>query len=73
MQNNQSEVRALLQQIEQEYHSAQAALNDYAITSPHVFITTCLENMNRIHDNLQHIVGDDAIRLIVECIEALPD
>jgi RPA family protein len=70
---NQSEVSRLLQQIEQEYQAAQAALNGYAMTAQHAFITTRLENMSRIHDHLQQIVGVDAIKLIAERIEALSE
>ncbi len=73
MQNNQSEIGVLLQQIEQEYQAAQAAIHGYAVTSSHEFITVRLENMSRIHDHLQQIVGNDAIKLIAERLEALPE
>lgn len=73
MPSNQSEVRRLLQQIEQEYQSAQAALTGYAITAQHEFITARLENLSRAHNHLQQLVGADATRLMIECIEALPE
>lgn len=73
MPDNQSEVRRLLQRIEQEYQAAQAALNGYAVTARHDFITARLENMGRARDRLQQLVGDKATRLMAECIEALPD
>ena len=73
MQNNQSEIGTLLQQIEQEYQGAQTALNAYAVTAPHAFITARLEQIGRMHECLQQIVGEDAIRLIAERLEALPE
>jgi hypothetical protein len=73
MQNNQSEIRMLLQQVEQEYQAAQAALHGYAITSSHEFITARLENMGRLHEHLEQMVGADAIRLIAECLEVQPE
>jgi hypothetical protein len=71
--NNQSEVSRLLQQIEHEYQGAQTALNAYAVTAPHAFITARLEQIGRIHERLQQIVGEDAIRLVAERLEALPE
>lgn len=71
--NNQSEVSRLLQQIEREYQGAQTALNAYAVTAPHAFITVRLEQIGRMHEHLQQIVGEGAIRLIAERLEALPE
>jgi hypothetical protein len=71
--SNQSEVSRLLQQIEQEYQAAHTALDAYTVTAQHAFITARLENMSRIHDHLQQMVGADAIRLIAERLEALPE
>ena len=73
MQNNLSEVGAVLQQIEHEYQAAQAALHGYAVTSAHAFITARLEHMGRLHEHLEQMIGTDAIRLIAECLEALPE
>lgn len=70
MQRNQSEISALLRQIEREYQAAQAALHCYTVTSPHAFITARLEQMGRLHENLEQIVGKDAIGLIAERLEA---
>lgn len=70
---NQSDVSRLLQQIEREYQAAQAALHGYAVTASHEFITARLEQMSRIHDHLQQMVGADAIKLIAERLEALPE
>src|SRR5436853_964380 len=42
-------------------------------TSRHSFITTRMENMGVLHEQLQDLVGDKAIPLIAETIEALPD
>jgi hypothetical protein len=42
-------------------------------TSRHSFITARMENMGILHEQLQDLVGDEAIALITETIEALPD
>jgi hypothetical protein len=68
---SQSDVSRLLQQIEQEYQAAQAALHGYAMTAQHAFITARLEHMGRLHDHLEQMVGADAIRLIAERLEEL--
>lgn len=73
MQQHQSEIGAVLRQIEHEYQAAQTALHSYAVTSPHAFITARLERMGRLHEHLEQIVGADAIRLIAERLEALPE
>lgn len=73
MQHQRSEVSTLLQQIEYEYQAAQTALDDYTVTAPHAFITAHLEQISQIHEQLQQIAGQDAIRLIAERLEALPE
>ena len=73
VQNN-SEVACLLQQIRDEYVSAKRGLSDFAYgTAQHQFITQKTENMAKLHDQLQALVGDEAIPLIVEVLNSVPD
>jgi hypothetical protein len=64
-----SEVARLLSQISAEYEAAQRGLTglSYGI-SQHEFITARMENMGRIHNQLQSIVGDAAIAMIAETL-----
>lgn len=60
-----SEVARLLTQISEEYEAAQRGLYGLAYgTSKHEFITKRMENMGKIHSQLEAIVGDTAIALI---------
>lgn len=69
---NQSEVAHILQQIEMEYIAARRGLTDFAQSANHAAITARMEQMGMLHQDLQAIVGNDAIRLIAECLEAIP-
>ena len=72
-QSNQSDVARLLNQIEDEYLAAQRGLTGFAASATHAAITTRMENIGRLHEDLRAIVGDDAIRLLAERIKALPE
>ncbi len=62
-----SEVARLLEQISVEYEAAQRGLSGLAYgTVRHEFITARMENMGRIHDQLQTLVGDAAIAMIAD-------
>ena len=62
-----SEVTRLLSQIRAEYESAQLGLKGFTYgTSRHEFITARMENMGKIHNQLQRLVGDVAIAMIAE-------
>ena len=64
--SNKSEVARLMQQITEEYEAAQRT----AITAPHAYITTRMENMGKLQEELQQVVGEhDAMALLVEAIE----
>jgi hypothetical protein len=66
---NQSEVARLLEQINEEYEAAQRGLSGFAHGSAkHDFITARMENVGRLHNELQEIVGDEAIALVAERI-----
>lgn len=62
-----SDVARILAQISAEYEAAQRGLTglSYGI-SQHEFITAKMENMGRLHNELENIVGDQAIALIAE-------
>ena len=69
-QQNKSEVARLMQQITEEYEAAQRGLSGMAITAPHDFITARMENMGKLQEELQQVVGEhDAMALMVEAIE----
>lgn len=72
-QINQSEVMHLLSQIEAEYLAAQRGLIGFAESARHEAITARLENIGRLHEHLRAVVGDDATRLIAECLEKVPE
>jgi len=62
-----SEVAQLLSQIRAEYEAAQLGLTGFTYgTSRHEFITARMENMGKIHNQLQSLVGDVAIAMIAE-------
>ncbi len=69
-QETKSEVARLMRQITEEYESAQRGLSSMAITAPHAFITARMENMEKLREELQQVVGEqDAIALVAEALE----
>ena len=69
---NHSEIARILQQIETEYLAAQRGLTGLAQSARHAAISARMEHMGLLHKDLQAIVGNDAIRLIAERLEATP-
>ena len=69
---SQSEVVRILQQIEAEYIAAQRGLTGIAEGARHAAITARMENVGMLHEHLRAVVGDDATRLISECLENIP-
>jgi hypothetical protein len=66
---HRSEVARLLAQISAEYESAQRGMGDFAYgVAKHEFITARMENMGRLHIELQSIVGESAIALIADTL-----
>ncbi len=62
-----SEVARLLSQISNEYDAARNGLTGLAYGSAqHEFITARMENMGRLHNQLQNLVGDVAIAMIAD-------
>jgi len=70
---NQSEIARLLSQIETEYIAATRGLSGFAAGAKHEAITARMENLGKLHENLRAMVGDDAIRLMAERLETLPE
>jgi hypothetical protein len=69
-----SEVAALREQIAAEQIAARLGLEGLnSGTSRHEFITTRLEKIGALHQKLQNLVGDDAIALVAETMNAVPD
>src|SRR5215468_9215408 len=69
-----SEVARLLDQIREEYEAAMRGLSGLTQgTSRHSFITTRMENMGRLQSQLDELIGDNAIALVVTCLENCPD
>lgn len=70
---NRSEVARLLEQISAEYEAAQRGLKGFAYgSSKHDFITARMENVGRLHSELQAIVGDSAIALVADVLNNIP-
>ena len=67
-----SEVARLLAQISAEYEAAQCGLSGLAYgASQHEFITARMEHLGQLHNQLQSIVGDDAIGLVVDTLDRI--
>lgn len=67
-----SEIARLLSQISDEYEAAQRGLSGLSYgVSQHDFITARMENMGQLHNQLQSIVGDAAIALIADQLNAV--
>ncbi|MBV9690385.1 MAG: hypothetical protein JO202_11845 [Ktedonobacteraceae bacterium] len=71
MKENLSEVARLMEQISLEYQAAQRGLAGLAYgTAQHQFITTRMENMCNIQEELQQLVGkQEATKLAAEAID----
>lgn len=74
MQANTSEIARVRQQIADEYLSAQLGLSGLAEgTSRHQFITARTERIGALHYQLQELVGDQAIALVAETLQEVPE
>jgi hypothetical protein len=71
MSENKSEVAHVLEQIELEFQAAQRGLTGLAFgTAKHEFITNKMEQMGRLHEKLQTMVGEEqAVKLLAETLE----
>jgi len=66
-----SEVALLMRQITLEYEAAQRGLSELAAgTAQHKMITSRMENMGRLHEELVRSVGaQQAVKLFAEALE----
>ena len=71
MSENKSEVARVLEQIELEFQAAQRGLYGLAFgTAKHEFITSKMEQMGKLHEKLQTMVGEqEAVKLLAETLE----
>ncbi|MGH2495344.1 MAG: hypothetical protein ACRDIV_11630 [Ktedonobacteraceae bacterium] len=71
MSENKSEVARVLEQIELEFQAAQRGLSGLAFGSAkHEFITSKMEQMGKLHEKLQTMVGEEqAVKLLAETLE----
>lgn len=71
-QYNQSEVARLKAQMEAEVQAAQWALYGVALgAAKHQFITSRMERMGILHEELKELVGEEeGIRLLIQVMES---
>jgi hypothetical protein len=68
------EVAAIREQIAAEHMAAKLGLEGLSYgTSRHAFITAKQENIGALHKKLQGFVGDNAIALVAEVLDSVPD
>ena len=70
---NSSEVARILQQIDLEYQAARRGLTGLAECARHAFITARMENIGRLHAQLQGLVGEQAMPLLYARLERVGD
>ncbi len=69
-----SDVARLLNQITAEYAAGRQGLSGLAQgVSQHRYITTKMERMEELHQQLHALVGDEAIVLVTRQLDVLPD
>jgi len=70
--HNSSEVAQLLRRIDEECQAAQRALTGLSSgTARHDFINIRTQNIQRVHERLEELVGPgEAIALVVNAIDA---
>lgn len=73
MNTGQSEVAQLLSEIEEANNAAYRALYEFASgTARHEFISTRMQRIGELGDQLLSVLGPQAIPLIVEAMEQSP-
>src|SRR5439155_10242035 len=74
MQEHARKVAAIREQIAAELMAAKLGLQGLNTgTAHHLFITARQVNIGVLHKQLQKLVGDDAIVLVAETLNAVPD
>ncbi len=67
-----SQVAACLKAIEEEYSAAQRGLSGYTSVARHIYITTRMENMGHLADDLTEMIGgdkDQAMGMVLRCMK----
>lgn len=68
--HNQSEVARLIQQIDAECEAARLAMHSYAEVAKHAYITSRMERMGALHEELRAIVGErQATEILVRAMD----
>ena len=71
---NQSEIRRLMDTIDQEYQSAFLGLSGINLGAQHAFITARMERIGVAAEELKQLVGEDeAARIVVEQMSKATD
>jgi hypothetical protein len=74
MQAPVSEVTRIREQIATEYMAAKLGLHGLSYgTSRHQFITARHERIGVLHQELHNLIGNEAIVLVAETLDALPE
>jgi len=69
-----SEVAQILSQIAQEYEAGMSGLSGLAQGhSRHSFITARMENMGKLQEELEKLVGDQDVEMIAMKLDQLPE
>lgn len=69
---SQSEIAHLLNEIQTQYQAAYTGLHGFAIVARHQLRTVQTEQIGRLHQELQQIVGEDeAIQLVAQTLDEL--
>lgn len=67
--HNQSEVARLIQQLDAECEAARLAMHGYAEVAKHAYITSRMERMGALHEELRAIVGEEeAVKVLVKAM-----
>ena len=73
-EQNKSEVARLLNLIQKEYEAGVNGLTGLAQgTARHSFITASMENMGKLQEQLDELVGEGAIVLVIQALESSPE
>ena len=74
MENTQSEIARLQQQIEAEFLSAEQALRGFAQSAKHTFITARYNKIGQCQEQLAELVGEQrAMQMVCDILERAPD
>jgi hypothetical protein len=74
MQEHGSDVARIREQITNDYIAGKLGLDGLALgMGRHSFITKRQENIGALHEQLLSLVGDEAIAIVIEATDAVPE